>query len=98
MAQPYTDETLSRLPAAGVRHVQVLCPGFAVDCLETLEEIALRGREQFLGSGGERFDYIPALNDSDAHADMLLHLLRRQAAGWPEFDPPGTAPPAGASA
>ena len=93
--QPYTDETLRDLPRQGIRHVQVLCPGFAVDCLETLEEIAMRGREQFLEAGGERFDYIPALNDSGAHADMLLQLLRRHAAGWSEFDADGAVPSAG---
>jgi ferrochelatase len=79
---PYTDATLSALPAQSVRHVQVLCPGFAVDCLETLEEIALRGREQFLHAGGERLDYIPALNASDAHVRALATLVRQNTQGW----------------
>jgi ferrochelatase len=84
--KPYTDEVLAQLPAQGVRQVQVLCPGFAVDCLETLEEIALRNRNLFIASGGERLDYIPALNDSAAQVDMLLALIRRHGAGWLEFD------------
>ena len=77
---PYLDETLTELAKSGVRHVQVLCPGFAVDCLETLEEIAMRGREQF--SGGRRLDYIPALNDSAAHVSLLRKLIERHTPGW----------------
>jgi len=80
--QPYTDQTLQQLAGRGVRHVQVLCPGFAVDCLETLEEIAMADRELFLAAGGERFDYIPALNDTPAQVDALLGVLRRDLAGW----------------
>jgi ferrochelatase len=83
---PYTDELLRRWPREGVRRIQVLCPGFAVDCLETLEEIALRYREQFLAAGGERLDYIPALNDSAAHVRALGDLIRRHALGWPVPD------------
>lgn len=79
---PYTDKQLPRIAAEGVRHVQVLCPGFAVDCLETLEEIAIRGREQFLAGGGERLDYIPALNDSAAHLRMLQHLIEHHIRDW----------------
>lgn len=79
---PYTDETLTQLVASGVRHVQVLCPGFAVDCLETLEEIALRGREQFCAAGGQRLDYIPALNDGAAHVRLLRSLIDRHVQGW----------------
>jgi ferrochelatase len=94
--QPYTDEVLQELPRAGVRHLQVLCPGFAVDCLETLEEIAMRGREQFLGAGGERFDYIPALNDTPAQVGAMYELIRRHGAGWAEFDALA-ADPAGAA-
>ena len=73
--QPYTDETLKSLAANGVRHVQVLCPGFAVDCLETLEEIAMENREYFEQGGGEKLEYIPALNDSEAHARVLRELV-----------------------
>ena len=79
---PYTDQTLVELARSGVRHVQVLCPGFAVDCLETLEEIAIRGREQFIAAGGQRLDYIPALNDSAAHVRLLRNLIERHTRGW----------------
>jgi len=70
------------LARAGVRHVQVLCPGFAVDCLETLEEIAIRGREQFIAAGGQRLDYTTALNDRAAHARALRGLVARHTQGW----------------
>ena len=73
--QPYTDETLKALAGDGVRHVQVLCPGFAVDCLETLEEIAMQNREFFEEAGGEKLEYIPALNDTEAHARVMQDLL-----------------------
>lgn len=72
---PYTDKLLKYLPQKGITDLQVVCPGFSVDCLETLEEIALRGKEQFLAAGGKQFDYIPALNDSDAHIDMLAEIV-----------------------
>jgi len=84
---PYTDESLKALPARGVRSVQVLCPGFAVDCLETLEEIAITNRERFVLAGGERFEYIPALNAGEAHVAALTDLILRHGQGWPEFDP-----------
>jgi len=73
--QPYTDITLEELAKSGVRHVQVLCPGFAVDCLETLEEIAMQNRELFEEAGGDKLEYIPALNDSDAHARLMEQLV-----------------------
>jgi ferrochelatase len=79
---PYTDTVLAELAAGGVRHLQVLCPGFAVDCLETLEEIALRGREQFIAAGGDRLDYIAALNDSAAHVELLRGLIAAQTRNW----------------
>jgi ferrochelatase len=85
---PYTDVTLRELPGRGVRHVQVLCPGFAVDCLETLEEIALRDRDLYLASGGDRLDYIPALNDGARHVDVLAGLVRQHAADWLPADAP----------
>ena len=88
---PYTDKQLPRMAAEGVRHAQVLCPGFAVDCLETLEEIAIRGREQFLAAGGERLDYIPALNDSDTHVRMLQHLIEHHIRDWHGAGPHATA-------
>ncbi|MGH8122594.1 MAG: ferrochelatase [Rudaea sp.] len=84
--QPYTDELLRRWPHENVRHVQVLCPGFAVDCLETLEEIAIRNRDDFTAAGGERLDYIPALNDGAEHVRALSALIRRHLLGWPGFE------------
>ena len=84
---PYTDEVFGKLPGEGVRRVQVLCPGFAVDCLETLEEIAIRNREYFVAAGGERFEYIAALNAGDDHVAALADLVLRNGQGWPEFDP-----------
>jgi len=83
---PYTDEILAQFAGDGADHVQVLCPGFAVDCLETLEEIAIRGREQFLAAGGKRLDYIPALNDSAAHLHILGSLIERHTRGWVDSD------------
>ncbi|MEO8670335.1 MAG: ferrochelatase [Tahibacter sp.] len=83
--QPYTDATLAALPGRGVASVQVLCPGFVVDCLETLEEIALENRDVFLHAGGDRYEYIPALNAQDTHVNMLTDLVLRHTQGWPEF-------------
>jgi protoporphyrin/coproporphyrin ferrochelatase len=94
--KPYTDEILRDWPAAGVRRVQVLCPGFAVDCLETLEEIALRNRADFLQAGGERLDYIPALNADVAHARALAALVQRHTQGWPALFTGTGIPSAGA--
>lgn len=85
--KPYTEDLLRSLPGEGVKHVQVLCPGFSIDCLETLEEIALANHANFLRAGGERFDYIPALNAGDDHVAALADLVLRQGQGWPEFDP-----------
>jgi len=85
--EPYTEDSLRALAAAGRRRVTVVCPGFSVDCLETLEEIAIRGREVFLHAGGEAFDYIPALNDDAAQVDCLARLIVRHCGGWPEADP-----------
>ncbi len=66
---PYTDETLKMLGEKGTKHIQVLCPGFAADCLETLEEIAVQNREIFLEAGGKQYEYIPALNADEAHIE-----------------------------
>lgn len=74
---PYTDKTLAGLPAQGVRYVQVMCPGFSSDCLETLEEIQEQNREVFLKAGGERFEYIAALNDEPGHIDLLQQLIEQ---------------------
>ena len=80
--KPYTDETLKALPAQGVRHVQVLCPGFSADCLETIEEIDEENRAYFLDAGGKTFGYIPALNDRDDHIEALAQLIRTHLQGW----------------
>lgn len=79
---PATAATLQELPRREVRAVSVICPGFAVDCLETLEEIALEGRALFLKAGGERFDYVPALNARAEHVRTLADLIRRNGADW----------------
>jgi len=80
--RPYTDEIIEQLARQDVGNLDVLCPGFAVDCLETLEEVALRYRAVFLTNGGKQFRYIPALNASNAHASALAEIAMRQLAGW----------------
>lgn len=71
---PYTDETLKMLAEKGTRYIQVMCPGFAADCLETLEEIAVQNREIFLEAGGKQYEYIPALNATPEHIEMMVKL------------------------
>ncbi|QKN82997.1 ferrochelatase [Scandinavium goeteborgense] len=71
---PYTDATLKMLGEKGVQHVQVMCPGFSADCLETLEEIAVQNKEFFLEAGGKKYEYIPALNASAEHIEMMVNL------------------------
>ena len=73
---PYTDKTLEKWGQEGVRSVQVVCPGFSADCLETLEEIDGENREVFLHAGGESFAYIPALNAEPSHIDALEAVVR----------------------
>jgi ferrochelatase len=80
--KPYTREVLEAMPARGVRAVTVVCPGFAVDCLETLEEIDIENRSAFLRAGGERFDYVPALNARAVHAQCLTDLIEEHCQGW----------------
>ena len=80
--QPYTDATLKALAAGGVKRVDLVCPGFAVDCLETLEENAVENAAIFRAAGGEQVNYIPCLNAAPAHAAALAALARRQAADW----------------
>ena len=82
--QPYTDATVRELAAQGVRRLDVACPGFAVDCLETLEEIAMQNRDFFIEAGGKELRYIPALNDSRGQVDSLAALALRHMQGWPE--------------
>jgi ferrochelatase len=84
--KPYTDATLKALPADGVRSVQVICPGFSADCLETIEEIDEENRGYFLEAGGERFDYIPCLNAQPGHIEFLGALVEEQLQGWLEAE------------
>ncbi|WP_129641861.1 ferrochelatase [Peristeroidobacter agariperforans] len=83
--RPYTDERLLEYARSGPKRVTLICPGFATDCLETLEEIALRNRQSFLEAGGEAYDYIPSLNSSDAHVTALTDLIERQIQGWADL-------------
>jgi ferrochelatase len=80
--KPYTRGVLLGMPARGVRTVTVVCPGFAVDCLETLEEIDIENRDAFMRAGGERYEYVPALNDRPAHAQCLAGLIEQHCQGW----------------
>lgn len=80
--KPYTDATLKGLPEQGVKSVQVFCPGFSADCLETIEEIGEENREYFMESGGERYEYISALNSEPEHIDALMQLLESNLHGW----------------
>ncbi|NLS28869.1 Ferrochelatase [Sphingomonas sp. S2M10] len=80
--EPATDTTLEALPSKGIRRVAIVAPGFSADCLETLEELAIRGRESFLESGGTDFAYLPCLNDSAAGMRLLRHIIGRELAGW----------------
>ncbi len=88
--RPYTDETLQRLPEEGITRVQVVCPGFAADCLETIEEIGIENRDYFLQAGGEEYAYIPCLNSDPGHIAALAQLVEEQLAGW--LEPGGTDP------
>jgi len=79
--QPYTDRTLALLASKGIKRLAVFCPSFVADCLETLEEIGIRGQEQFVAAGGERLTLIPSVNASDAWADVVAKLARRWGDG-----------------
>ena len=80
--QPYMDETMKSLPKSGVASVQVCCPGFSADCLETIEEIGEENREYFMAAGGQSYAYIPALNSDDAHISFLADLVEQNFHGW----------------
>ncbi len=86
--KPYTDDTLKALPGEGVKSVQVVCPGFSADCLETIEEIGIENRDYFMAAGGERYEYIPCLNASESHVSALTGLIGEELAGWttPRYD------------
>ena len=83
---PYVDALLHDHSHDGPKQVTVVCPGFATDCLETLEEISMQNREMFLSHGGEAFDYAPCLNSSPAHVALYAGLVERHAQGWPGLD------------
>ena len=82
--QPYTIDTLRELPGAGVKSVDIICPGFSADCLETLEEIDVENRHAFMAAGGESYHYIPALNIRADHIDALTQLIQQHLQGWRE--------------
>jgi len=82
--QPYTDHTLEALAREGVRTVHVICPGFSVDCLETLEEVAMENRDIFLQAGGEHYGYIECLNDHASHIQLFTELIAQHTRGWIE--------------
>ena len=84
--QPYTSELLKDWARQGISSVDVICPGFSADCLETLEEITDENRTFYLEAGGKQFRYIPALNDRDDHIEALHNLILHHTQGWPETD------------
>ena len=75
--KPYTDKTFEKLPMEGKKNILVICPGFSSDCVETLEEILIQGKESFLEAGGENFDLIPCLNDNDDHINLFKSLVSK---------------------
>ena len=90
--QPYTVERLKALPGEGVKTLMVASPGFVADCVETLEEISIAGREEFLGAGGEVFEYVPCLNTSDGAMALFSALCRTELAGWIDLDEAAARP------
>jgi len=90
--QPYTDKSLEQLAKDGHKRVKVMCPAFTADCLETLEEIAMRGRESFLEAGGEDFEQIPCLNESPAFIDFLASKVQAWRGG--AYETARATPPA----
>ena len=80
--EPATDTTLAALPGQGIKQVAIVAPGFSADCLETLEELSIRGRDTFLAAGGTDFAYLPCLNDSTIGVQLLRQILRQELEGW----------------
>ena len=74
---PYTDKTIESLPSKGIKNLLIICPGFASDCVETLEEINIQGRETFIEKGGQNFDLIPCLNDNPDHIKLFEKLVNQ---------------------
>jgi ferrochelatase len=85
--QPYCDVTLQQLAEQGKKNIDIMCPGFSADCLETLEEIDMQNRDLFIKAGGENLNYIPALNENPEHIDALCEVLTAHSFGWPETMP-----------
>jgi len=83
--QPYAAKRFVELPAEGVKNISVVCPGFSIDCLETLEEIAIEGRKEFITAGGQTFEYVPALNSSTQHVEFMVNRIMQNASAWPEL-------------
>ena len=90
--RPYTDETIRNWGSEKASKIDVVCPGFAVDCLETLEEIAIGYKSDFIAAGGGELRYIPALNARDDHISFLSHLIEKNVAGWSEVSPDWSLP------
>jgi ferrochelatase len=84
--KPYVDLLLAEYAQKGPKRVTLVCPGFATDCLETIEEINMQNREAFLGAGGEAFDYVPCLNSTPPQVELYEHVVLKHAQGWPELD------------
>ncbi len=80
--QPYTDETIEKLAHDGIKRIVIVSPAFVCECIETLEEIAMEGKKEFLEAGGEEYTYIPCLNDADNHIDYLTGLIKKELSGW----------------
>jgi len=80
--KPYCDHTLEEWAKNGTESVDMVCPGFSADCLETLEEVAMQNRDIFLSAGGKQYAYIPALNDRPDHIAALVHLIEQNMQGW----------------
>ena len=80
--QPYTSQTLMDLPKEGIKNVHIISPGFSADCLETLEELEEENKEYFIKSGGEKYKYIPCLNDHPSHISMMVNLIYKHTQGW----------------
>lgn len=96
--QPYTDVTLEAMARSGTKSVDVICPGFSVDCLETIDEIGRENREVFIAAGGEQFRFIPCLNERSDHIDLLVDLIHRNLGGWVESKADWNAAAAAAAA
>jgi ferrochelatase len=86
--EPYTEPTLIALAQGGLKRVDLICPGFSGDCLETLEEINMEARHAFLEAGGKAFHYIPCLNDGAPGIDALAAVAHQHLGGWPVDAPP----------